>query len=261
VRGRGSAWRLLWLAAGALYFTVPLLATAEFSLRAGPGRYDLSAYQTILRDPRFWESFRLSFGLALETIVLSLLLVVPAAYWVNLRVPRLRPVVEFLSVLPFVVPPIVLVVGLLAVYRGPEFFVGSPQILVAGYVILTLPYVYRSLDVGLRSVDVRTLTEAAQSLGAGWRQTLLWVILPNIRAALLSASLLTLTIVMGEFTMANVMLFYTFPVYMNYVGETHATPAAALTVVSFTITWTAMLGILALERQLGGRQVQVGGAR
>jgi len=262
VRGRYSFWRSFWLLLGALYFSVPLLATAEFSLRAGPGRYNFSAYLTILQDPQFRASFRLSFGLALETIVLTLALLVPTAYWVHLRLPRLRPVVEFLSVLPFVVPPIVLVVGLLAIYRGaPEFFIGTPQVLIAGYVILTLPYVYRSLDVGLRAVDIRTLTEAAQSLGASWRQLLFWVILPNIRAAVLSGSLLTLTIVMGEFTMANVMLFYTFPVYMNYIGETHATPAAALTLISFAITWTAMLGILFLERQLGGRQVQIGGAR
>ncbi len=258
MRRRGT-WRAVWLALGALYFTVPLVATAEFSLRSGPGRYDLSAYRTILGDPQFHASFRLSSLLALETVALSLLLLVPTVYWVHLRLPRLRPVLEFLSVLPFVVPPIVLVVGILALYRGaPEAFVGTPQVLVAGYVIITLPYVYRALDVGLRSVDVRTLTEAAQSLGATTGQTLRWVILPNIRGALLGGSLLVLTVVMGEFTMANVMLFYTFPVYINYVGETHATPAAALTVISFGITWAAMLGILALERQLGARQAQVG---
>lgn len=259
---RKSFWRGLWLVLGGLYFIVPLLATAEFSLRAGPGRYDFSAYVTILRDPQFRASFLLSFGLALETIALALALLIPTAYWVHFRLPKLRLLVDFLSVLPFVIPPIVLVVGLLAVYRGaPEVFIGTPQILVAGYVVLTMPYVYRSLDVGLRAVDIRTLTEAARSLGATWRQVLLWVILPNIRTAVIGGGLLALTVVMGEFTMANVMLFYTFPVYINYIGESHATPAAALTVISFAITWAAMLGILFVERQLSGRQAQIGGAR
>jgi len=257
--GTQGVWRTLWLVLGGLYFTVPLLATVEFSLRAGAGRYDLSAYAVILRDAQFHSSFGLSVLLALETIALSLLLLVPTAYAVHVRLPRLRPVLDFLSVLPFVVPPIVLVVGLSALYRGaPEFFVGTPDLLVAGYVVLTLPYVYRSLDVGLRAVNLRTLTEAAQSLGASAGQTLRWVILPNIRAAVLGGSLLTFTVVMGEFTMANVLLFYTFPVYINYVGETHATPAAALTVLSFGITWAAMLGILAFERQFGARQAQLG---
>jgi len=247
---------------GAAYFIVPLAATMEFSLRAGAGHYDFSAYNVIFRDPKFRESFWLSFRLAIETIIIALLLVVPTAYWVHLRLPRLRPIVDFITVLPFVVPPIVLVVGLLNLYRGaPEFFVGTPQVLVAAYVILALPYIYRSLDAGLRAIDVHTLTEAAQSLGAGWVTVLFRIILPNLQAAVLSSALLTLAIVMGEFTFANVLLFSTFAVYINYIGETRATPAAALTLISFGITWLAMLGILVLGRQLGGRQVQIGGAR
>ncbi len=262
MRGRLSLWRTSWLLLGAAYFIVPLIATAEFSLREGRGRYGFSAYGEILRDPQFRGSFLLSFGLAIETIAIALLLLVPTVYWVHLRLRRLRPLVEFLSVLPFVVPAIVLVVGLLDVYRGaPEFFVGTPQILVAGYVILALPYIYRSLDAGMRAIDIHTLTEAAQSLGAGWTTVLFQVILPNLQAAVLSGAFLTLAIVMGEFTLSNLMLFSTFSVYINYIGETRATGAAALTLISFAITWVAMLGILVLGRQLGGRQVQIGGAR
>jgi putative spermidine/putrescine transport system permease protein len=253
---------MFWLVAGALYFIVPLVATFEFSLRAGPGRYDLSAYAKFLHDPMFPTSMALSFRLALETMALTLVLLIPTVYWVNLRLPRLRAVIDFLSIVPLVVPPIVLVVGLLALYRhAPEFFIGTPNFLVAGYVVLALPYAYRSLDVGLRAINVPVLTEAAQSLGAGWGTILLWIILPNLRVAVVSGALLTLTIVMGEFTMANVMLFNTFPTYINYIGQTFATPAAALTLISFAITWLAMLGIVFLERQVGGRQVQIGGAR
>lgn len=259
---RLSLWRITWLLLGAAYFLVPLAATAEFSLRAGGGRYDFSAYTEILRDPQFRQSFWLSFRLALETIAIAVLLLVPTAYWVHLRLPRLRPVMEFITVLPFVVPPIVLVVGLLNVYRGaPQFFVATPQILVAGYVVLAMPYIYRSLDAGLRAIDIRTLTEAAQSLGAGWAVTLTRVILPNLQTAVLGGTFLTLAIVMGEFTLANVLLFSTFSVYINFIGETRATGAAAVTLISFAITWLAMLGILLAGRQLGGRQVQIGGAR
>lgn len=259
---RFSLWRAVWLLLGAAYFIVPLAATAEFSLRAGRGVYDFSAYGVIFRDPRFAESFWLSFRLALETIAIALLLAVPTVYWVHLRLPRLRPIIEFISVLPFVVPPIVLVVGLLNVYRdAPQFFIATPQILVAGYVVLALPYIYRSLDAGLRAIDLHTLTEAAQSLGAGWGTTLTRVILPNLQVAVLSGAFLTLAIVMGEFTLANVLLFSTFSVYINYIGETRATAAAALTLISFVVTWVSMLGILLLGRQLGGRQVQIGGAR
>ena len=261
MRRRSSVSRWIWLILGALYFIVPLAATAEFSLRAGSGRYDFSAYATILGDPQFRESFWLSSRLAAETIAVTLLLLVPTVDWVHLRLPRLRPAMEFFSVLPLVVPAIVLVVGLLNLYQDATLLIGTPQILVAGYVILALPYVYRSLDAGLRAIDIHTLTEAAQSLGAGWRTTLLRIILPNLRAAVLGGAFLTFAIVMGEFTMANLLLWFTFPVYINYIGETHANPAAALALISFAITWLSMAGILVLGRRLGGRQAQIGGAR
>ena len=85
------------------------------------------------------------------------------------------------------------------------------------------------------------------------------MIVPNLRASLLSAAFLTLAIVMGEFTMSVLMQFTTFAVYINYVGATQAQGAAALSLLSFGITWVAMLGILALGRRPGARQVQIGG--
>ena len=49
----------------------------------------------------------------------------------------------------------------------------------AGYTVLSLPYMYRSVDNGLRAMDVRTLTEAAQSLGASWFTIIFRIIFPN----------------------------------------------------------------------------------
>ncbi len=262
MRARMPRSGLVWLLVGGLYFLVPLAAVAEFSLKEGDG-YGFSHYRFIFDRPEFRETLWLSFRLAMETIAISLFLFVPTVYWVRLRLPQVRRTMEFLSILPFVVPPIVLIVGILNVYSSaPQFFIATPQLLVAGYVVLSFPYVYRSLDAGFRAIDVHTLTEAAQSLGASWRTTLFRVIIPNIRVAALSAAFLTLAIVMGEFTMANVALFYTFPVEINYVGQTFANPAGALAIISFGITWIAMLGILFVGRgRLGRRQVQIGGAR
>jgi putative spermidine/putrescine transport system permease protein len=256
-----KAGRGLYIGLLALYFFLPLLGLAIYSFWAGGNRYDLSAYSKILQDPQFHETFWLSFRLALETIVISLALVIPAAFWVNLRAPGLRNLLNVLSVLSFVVPPIVLVGGMSALFRGPilgpEWFIGTPQFLVAGYVVLALPYTYRTLDTGLRALDLQTLSEAAQSLGAGWGRVLWRIILPNISSAVLGAALLTLAIVLGEFTFANVLLFNTFAVYINYVGQTQGTPAAALSLISLAITWIAMLGLL----RFGRGRVALGGAK
>ena len=245
-----SAW--LWVVVAAAFFLGPLAATVEFSLRVGVGGHGLDAYGEILRDDRFWSTLWTSVKLALETIGIALALLVPTLFWVHLKAPQLRAAVALLCVLPFVVPPVVLVVGLLDVYRGaPEWFVATPQFLVAGYVVLAFPYIFFSLDAGFRAIDLKTLVEAAQSLGAGWGTVLLRVVLPNLRAAAVAGALLTFAIVLGEFTMANLALFDVFSVYVNYIGETTATPAAALAVISFLLTWAIMLGFVVVSRRRG----------
>lgn len=257
-----SPFKLLWIFLGGLYFLVPLLATLSFSLQEGRGRLGFSAYTYILTDPMFLESLWFSLKLAIGTILLSLFLLVPTVYWVRLKLPQLRPVLEFVSMLPFVVPPIVLIIGLLTLYGGaPQWFVGTPLILLCGYVIHALPYVYRSVDAGMQAIDIRTMTEAAQSLGANWRTILLRVILPNLRVAILGGSFLTLAVILGEYTMASLMLFTSFAVYIAYVGQTQANPAAALTLISFALTWIAMLSLLSIGRRAGPDAAQVGGAR
>ena len=204
----------------------------------------------------------ISFILAVETIVIGLVLLVPTVYWVHLKLPRLRPVIGFLALIPFVVPPIVLVVGLLDLYKGsPTWFYAEPYgFLVAAYVILAFPYMYFALDSGFRAIDIHTMTEAAQSLGAGWPTTLRRVILPNVKGAAIAGALLTLAIVMGEYTIASLAAFDTFPVYIQYINETKAYEPAALTLISFGLTWAAMLALLLV----GGRRARgqaVAGAR
>jgi len=267
MKSRFSASAVTWLVLGTLYFIVPLIATLLFSLQSGKNSsYSLSAYGTVIHDGQFWQTLRLSVVLALETIAISLVLLVPTAYWVHLKLPRVRPYVEFLTILPFVVPPIILVVGLLKFYNGtvhaPLWFLEQPYyFLVSAYVILAFPYVYRSLDAGFRAIDVHTLTEASQSLGASWRTTMTRVIVPNIRTAALGGAFLTLAIVMGEFTIASLAAFFTFPTYIAQINQEKVYEAAALSLVSFGITWAAMLGLLLVGRGSGRGRPGVAGGR
>jgi putative spermidine/putrescine transport system permease protein len=261
VRIKWSA--IFWLSFAAFYFFLPLIATLDTSLKSPQtGKCCvLSNYSFVIHNGDFWHTMKISFLLALETVVISLLLFVPTIYWVHLKVPRLRPLIAFLALIPFVVPPIVMVVGLLRTFKGtPNWFYQQPWgFLATAYVILAFPYMFFSLDAGFRSIDVHTLTEASQSLGAKWSTTLFKVILPNIRAAALAASFLTLAIVMGEFTIANLAAFHTFPIFIQYINESQGFPAGALTLLSFLITWGAMLSLLLVGRKRGGSTVLTGG--
>jgi putative spermidine/putrescine transport system permease protein len=148
--------------------------------------------------------------------------------------------------MPFVIPAVVLVFGLIRIYSQPPLILTTTEmssnfLLVCAYVVLSFPYMYRAVDTGLRAINVRTLTEAAQSLGANWGQILWWVIFPNLRVALLSGAFLTFAIVLGEFTIAVFLARNTFGPYISLLIQNRAYEPAALTIMAFALTWLAMV--------------------
>jgi putative spermidine/putrescine transport system permease protein len=259
---RSSIWSWFWFIIGVLYFFIPLISTLEFSMRMVKGKYTFEAYRVAFQDPEFYKAFGFSLLWAVLTIIFSLLLVVPTAYWVHLKLPKARPYVEFVTLMPFVVPAVVLTFGLLRLYgRPPLVLTRTPIALIVGYIVLSLPYMYRSVDSGLRAVDIRTLTEAAQSLGAGWGTILKDVIFPNLRVALLSGIFLTFAIVMGEFTFAALLSWPAFGPYIEIIGSQRAYTPQAVSVISFMITWGSIMLIQWVGRGTRGTEVQLGGAR
>ena len=247
-------WSWFFVALGILYFALPLIGTLEFSLKMRRGTYSLDAYMVVLGDPRFQQTFMYSVLMALATIVVGVLLVVPTAYWVRLKLPGWRPFMEFITLLPLVIPPIVIVFGYIRLYNTSSWLpltgsaMGTNILLMFGYVVLALPYMYRAVDTGLRAIDVATLTEAAQSLGAGWVTILARVILPNVAVAVLSGAFLTFAIVIGEFVMAALLSRPAFGPYMQLLGANRAYEPAALAVIAFAITWACMALIQVVSR-------------
>ena len=251
----------------ALYLLIPLGATLWFGLDTGKG-FDPSTYLRIFKDPDLSQTIITSLELAFGATILVVVLVTPTAYWVQLRIPGARPLLDFLSLVPFAMPAIVLAVGLLQEYSGSAGpvinylslglvpvlsknlnIINTPPLLVCSYVIIALPFVYRPIDNSLRAINTTVLTEAAYSLGSGWWRAFLTVILPNIWPGIISAALLTFSTVMGEFTLASLFSIYTFPIYLNVTGQNDPHKAASLSILSFIFTLVCVLGIILLVRR------------
>ena len=245
---RNRTWAWIMFAIGASYFLLPLIATIKFSLEIrGPKvGWTLDAYTNVFADPRFQQTFGYSLFIGLCTVIVGLVIVVPAAYYIRLRAPHLRPIVEFVTLLPLIVPAIVLVFGYIRLYNSSSWLpltnsnLGTATLLTFAYVALGLPYMYRAVDTGLRTIDVQTLTEAATIMGANQVQVITQVIFPNIIVAVLSGAFLTLAIVIGEFTIASLLNQQVFGVYMQNIGANRAYEPAALSIISFILTWGAM---------------------
>lgn len=211
-----------------LFFAIPLLAMARFAFQRIPvislgannlfKKWTWDGLLATLREPEFLHSLQVSLKVCFFTVIVLLLLMVPTTLLVHLSAPRWRSVVETLTILPYVVPPIALVVGVSGTYRTiAPWFLASNYSLVPFYAILAMPFTFRSLDTGIKALDLRTLVDAARSLGAAPTRVLWNVLLPNLRTSLVNASFLTITVVLGEFTIASLLLKRTLPMYMAQV--------------------------------------------
>jgi len=243
-------WRWLVLVVAGLYFLMPLYAAARFA--------GVKAYGSLLSEPGFTDALWLSVRLAIITTLITLALMLPTAVYVHLKLPRLRRLLESLTILPIVIPPVVLITGVLQV--APGFLKSTPYLLALEYVILAMPFAYRAIDAGLRAMDLKTVTEASNSLGAGWTRTLLQVVVPNLTTALLAATVLTVAMVLGEYTMSSLDLYTTFPVWLYTNDQTSGTVTVAGSLLALFVTWIVLLLITVIGTQRGrrfGRQVSL----
>ena len=248
---RLRVWRAIVLFVAGAYFLIPIYAGLRFSFENDAGHLSLYAVKAIPSEPGFSAAFWLSMRLALVTLALTLVLMVPTSVYVHLKFPRLRRVLDFVTILPIVIPPIVLILGVLR--AAPLWLRASPYLLSLVYVILSMPFVYRSLDAGLSAIDLKTLVEASRSLGGNWLSTLWRVVVPNLRSALLSATVLTLALVLGEFTMASLDLWTTLPVWIYQFQQVDAHVSTAVSMVSLIGTWLLITLIVSLDRSQSRR--------
>ena len=256
---RIRVWRGVVLLIAAGYFLLPIYAALRFSFEDDAGHLSLYAIRAIPSQIGFTDALWLSLRLAGVTTVLVMVLMVPTATYVHLRLPRLRRVLDFVTILPIVIPPIVLILGVLE--AAPIWLKSSPYLLSLVYVILTMPFVYRSLDAGLSAIDLKTIVEASRSLGSNAASTLWRVILPNLRAALLSATVLSIALVLGEFTMASLDLWTTLPVWIYQFQQSDAHVATAVSMLSLIGTWLLLTAIVSLDRSQSRRSLRRRGTR
>ena len=241
-RRRLNLFRYVVFTVFGLFFLLPLLAMARFSLEGATlGTWSLTAWKQIASyqgtgHPSLISSIEITLELAIITCAVMLVLLVPTMIWVRLRVRWLARTMEFLCLLPLTIPAIALVVGLGEIYNRLQHFSLSALMLFLVYVILALPYAYQALAAGLNAIDVETLSEAARSLGASWFTVMVRVIAPNMRQAILNALLLTASLVLGEFTIAFLLLYNNLQVELYSISRN--TPNAG---VLFSTSLAALL--------------------
>jgi len=248
-----QVWRRFIMGFVALYLILPLYSMFDFSTKpfgfADKGR-TLRAWRIIPSQPDLGLAILRSLISAGIVMLLILFLIVPTVIWVQLKLPKLIRPLELLCLIPLAIPAIVIVVGIAPLYRWISINLTESPITLSGvYSMLILPYTYRSLSAALDAVDIHTLAEAAQTLGASTFRMISGVIMPTIRTGIINGSFIAIVLVLGEFTISNILNYKTFPVVIAQIGRSSGNVAVAVSLASILFVLILLLLVPATKRR------------
>lgn len=238
---------LALLVAG-LFLFLPLISATEFSLRdGGPDKHSLISYRWIIEQPGFGENLGITFRVMLLALFLTLILMVPTVTWLHLSGQQYKRLVDLMTMLPLIIPVVALATG--AQLALPGFIHETVYELSFLYVVISMPYTYRALDIGMSAKPLATLVAAARNLGAPWIKVMSKVIVPSILPSIFAALFMTVTLSLGEFTLAQLLHWTTFPTWITNVSQQNILGATALAVGSLIFAWALLYSFTFLDRQ------------
>jgi putative spermidine/putrescine transport system permease protein len=260
-RGRPQMWRIVIFVLAGSFFLVPLAAAFKYSLQQDSGGYGFANYGEIIHNTEVRSPLVTSLEIAAISATIVILLMLPTVVWVRLKKPKATAVMELTTLLPIVIPPVVLAAGLEQLeLNAPQWMItyvfDRPLTgLIPFYVVLAMPFTYRAIDTGVRAIDLHTLVDASRNLGASWPSTLVRVVLPNVQTAVLGAMFLTIALCLGEVVIATLLLYNTFPVEMVVLyHQSQVGVSVALSMITLGFTFLLLFGLsfLAQRRRRGG---------
>jgi putative spermidine/putrescine transport system permease protein len=263
-RGRPSIWRVKIFVLAAIFFIGPLAAAFKYSIQQDTGGYGFANYGQIFKNSEIRSPLVTSLEIAVISAAIVIALMLPTVVWVRLKKPKATTVMEFTTLLPIVIPPVVMAAGI------QQFEVNAPGWmlkyidnplwgLIPFYVVLAMPFTYRAIDTGVRAIDLHTLVDASRNLGASWLSTLVRVVLPNIQTAVLGAMFLAVALCLGEVVIATLLLYNTFPVELVVLShQAQIGVSVALSMLTLAFTFLLLFGLSFLaQRRRGGTRVGV----
>ena len=254
----GFADRLL-IGIVSLLLLLPVLAVVVSALATDwysglvPSGLTLHWFAAVLTEPAFQAALARSLLVAAGSVVLQVLVTVPAILVAHCCLPWLDRWMERLMVLPYALPQVVLVVGLLGLYANEPFVLtGTPWILLGGYLPLAFPLLYLPMKNNLRALRVDELLDAGHLLGAGDLVIARRVILPCVAPGLAVGLSMVFALSFAEFVFANLLAggnFQTLAVYLFGQRQKIGQVTAVIVVIYFAAMWLSTLVALSMLRR------------
>ncbi len=242
-----------------LLLLLPVLAVAVSALATDwysglvPSGLTLKWFAAVLSEPAFQSALGRSLFIAAGSVVLQVLVTVPAILAAHCYLPWLDRWIERLMVLPYALPQVVLVVGLLGIYANdPLVLIGTPWILLLGYLPLAFPLLYLPLKNNLRALQVHELLDAGHLVGAGDLVIARRVILPCVAPGLAVGLSMVFALSFAEFVFANMLVggnFQTLAIYLFGQRQKIGQVTAVIVVIYFAAMWLSTVVALSMLRR------------
>lgn len=250
---------LRWVTAAYLaYLAVPivLLFTGSFGdlwlNTLLPTGFTTHWYRDVAGDPSFRRAFVASLAVVAITCTACAAIGLPLAYAVfRAESPRVRALARILYQMPVALPPLVLAFGFILVFSSDALpWLGSIWLLAAGHVVLCLPYFLQTVIADMQRLGLRTLEDAAESLGSrGW-QRFVHIVLPALRQSIFAGSIIVAALSIGEFQFSNLVAGFlnrTYPVVLlqAFYGATGFACAATVVLLALALVAAIAGGLTA----------------
>ncbi|MEE8304587.1 MAG: ABC transporter permease subunit [Candidatus Tectomicrobia bacterium] len=201
----------------------------------------------------YGQTMRLSLMLAAISIITCIVLGVFGGYALVRYNFFGKNLLEEMILIPLSLPGIAVAVALIETYGVLR---GSWIIILFGHLLYTLPFMLQSVTNTLRSFDFVELEMAASGLGANVLQRLRYVLLPNLKHAIVVGSLLVFAISLGEFNasfLLNTPFNQTFPaaLYDSYTNDSFQVSSAATSIFMLVV-----IPVLMAIQFIGGREMR-----
>lgn len=247
-----------------IYLVLPLAVTLIYSLVQDwstswiPRGFTLHNYAGIFADGDFWASLFRTLLISLLPILLTTGILLLIMFVVTLYVPKLEKVVQTLCMLPYALQGVILSIGVISIYTGTGTILSNRMLMLLGaYCIMILPYIYQGIRNNLYGISASMLIEAAQMLGAGKMYSYWHIIVPNIIPGITVSMLLSLSIIFGDFVLANNIAgnsYKNIQVYLQQLMTTSSGQSSAVVVILFSFIF--LITGLVLVLQSGGKKAE-----
>lgn len=230
---------------------IPVSFSGAQEFEFPPRSFSFGLYAKFFGDTAWWGAAVQSLIVGTSTMVLAMLLAVPAAYALARSNFRGKQGVEIAMLSPMLVPVVVLGLGLY-MHLAAMQIVGSTIGIVLAHAVLVIPFVFVSVSSGLRHTDP-VLETVAMVMGASRSRIFVEVVLPQIKAPLLVGALFAFLISFDEVVIAYFLSgpqSITLPVKMYSAIRWEVSPVlAAVSTLLTAISLAFCLGIMALQHR------------